>query len=111
MLRLLPHHVSKLRLLLPLSLLLCAHSFAQDDAKKDDTKPSDTVVFKSDVALTRVDAQVLDRDGRAIKGLEVEDFVLKVDGKVVPIRNFASENMPLDVLLLLDVSGSMGPHV
>ncbi len=111
MLRFLHHHVSKLRLLLPLSLLLCAHSFAQDDAKKDDAKPSDTVVFKSDVALTRVDAQVLDRDGRAIKGLEVEDFVLKVDGKVVPIRNFASENMPLDVLLLLDVSGSMGPHV
>jgi hypothetical protein len=30
---------------------------------------------------------------------------------VVPIRNFASENMPIDILLLLDVSGSMEPHV
>jgi hypothetical protein len=29
----------------------------------------------------------------------------------VPIRNFASEDMPLDVLFLLDVSGSMRPHV
>ncbi|MGA7409755.1 MAG: VWA domain-containing protein [Bryobacteraceae bacterium] len=102
MLRFLP----VLRLLLPLSLLVSTCASAQDDAKKDDT-----VVFKSDVALTRVDAQVVDRDGRAVTGLQVEDFVLKVDGKVVPIRNFASEDMPIDILLLLDVSGSMGPHV
>ncbi len=68
-------------------------------------------VFKTDVALTRVDAQVLDQSGRAVTGLRAEDFVLRVDGKPVQIRNFASENMPLDVLLLLDVSGSMEPHV
>ncbi|MBV8863770.1 MAG: VWA domain-containing protein [Acidobacteriaceae bacterium] len=61
--------------------------------------------------MTRVDAQVVDRDGRAITGLERSDFVLRVDGKVVPIRNFASENMPIDILLLLDVSGSMEPHL
>ncbi len=68
-------------------------------------------VFKSDVALTRVDAQVLDRDGRAVTGLEARDFVLRVNGQPVQIRNFASENMPIDILLLLDVSGSMEPHV
>ncbi len=72
---------------------------------------ADDVVFKSDVALTRVDAQVVDQNGRAITGLQVNDFVLRVNGKTVPIRNFASENMPLDILLLLDVSGSMRPHV
>ncbi|MBV9265988.1 MAG: VWA domain-containing protein, partial [Acidobacteriaceae bacterium] len=71
----------------------------------------DPVVFKSDVALGRVDAQVVDKDGRAITGLEQRDFVLRVDGRVTPIRNFASENMPIDILLLLDVSGSMEPHV
>ena len=71
----------------------------------------DQVVFKSDVALTRVDSQVLDRDGHAITGLQAADFVLKVDGRIVPIRNFANENMPIDILLLLDVSGSMRPHV
>ncbi|MBV8807540.1 MAG: VWA domain-containing protein, partial [Acidobacteriaceae bacterium] len=69
------------------------------------------VTFKSDVALARVDAQVLDRGGRAVTGLEASDFVLRVDGRVVPIRNFASENMPIDILLLLDVSGSMQPHI
>jgi hypothetical protein len=71
----------------------------------------DDIVFKSDVALSRVDAQVVDRDGRAITGLQVRDFVLRVDGKVQPIKNFDSESMPIDILLLLDVSGSMQPHV
>ncbi len=72
---------------------------------------ADDVVFKSDVALTRVDAQVVDQNGRAITGLQINDFVLRLNGKTVPIRNFSSENTPLDVLLLLDVSGSMRPHV
>jgi hypothetical protein len=88
-------------IVIPLLLL-----FASSAALADD-RP----VFKSDVALSRVDSQVLDRHGRAITGLQATDFVLTVDGRVVPIRNFASENMPIDVLLLLDVSGSMQPHV
>jgi VWFA-related protein len=75
------------------------------------TAADDPVVFKSDVALSRVDAQVIDRDGRAITGLQADDFVLRMNGRVLPIRNFASEAMPIDILLLLDVSGSMQPHV
>ena len=71
----------------------------------------DDVVFRSDVSLVRVDAQVLDSTNRAIVHLKASDFVLREDGKVVPIRNFASENMPVDVLFLLDVSASMRPHV
>jgi hypothetical protein len=71
----------------------------------------DPTVFKSDVAMTRVDVQVVDQMGRVITGLQAKDFVLRVDGKAQPIRNFASENMPVDILLLLDVSGSMEPHV
>lgn len=61
--------------------------------------------------MTRVDAQVVDSDGRVITGLDKSDFVLRVDGRVVPIRSFASEDVPIDILLLLDVSGSMEPHV
>ena len=71
----------------------------------------DPVVFKSNVALGRVDAQVLDSQGRAVEGLQISDFVLKVDGRILPIRSLATENMPIDVLLLLDVSGSMRPHI
>ena len=71
----------------------------------------DTVVFHSDVALARVDTQVLDGHNRTITGLRATDFVLLEDNKPQDIRNFASENMPIDILLLLDVSASMRPHV
>jgi len=71
----------------------------------------DDLVFRSDVSLVRVDAQVLDSSNRPIIHLRATDFVLREDGRVVPIRNFAADNMPIDVLFLLDVSGSMRPHV
>ena len=71
----------------------------------------DEVVFRSDVSLARVDAQVVDAGNRAITHLNAEDFILRADGRVVPIKNFASEDMPVDVLFLLDVSASMRPHV
>ena len=90
-----------LRLLVFLAFAFAAGAFANDDP----------VVFKSDVALTRVDTQVLDKDGRAVTGLQAEDFVLRVNGKVLPVRNFASENMPIDILLLLDVSGSVRKYL
>jgi len=88
--------------------------FAQD-SKPQETKPAEpeaeTVVFRSDVALVRVDVQVLDSSNRAVTGLRASDFVLREQGKVREIRNFASEDMSMDVLLLLDVSGSMRVHV
>jgi VWFA-related protein len=69
------------------------------------------VVFRSEVTLVRVDAQVVDRENRAIAGLRAEDFILLEEGREQPIRNFEREEMPVDILLLLDVSGSMRPHV
>ncbi|HYP09188.1 MAG TPA: VWA domain-containing protein [Bryobacteraceae bacterium] len=69
------------------------------------------IVFRSDVALARVDAQVVDRNNRAITGLEKEDFVLLESGQKREIRNFEAEDMPMDVLFLLDVSGSMQTHI
>jgi len=71
----------------------------------------DEAVFRSDVSLVRVDAQVVDAGNRAITRLRAGDFILREDGRNVPIRNFASEDMPVDVLFLLDVSASMRPHV
>src|SRR5271165_559726 len=71
----------------------------------------DQITFHSDVALARVDAQVVDSGNRAVTHMRAEDFLVRVDGKPAPIRNFASEEMPVDVLFLLDVSASMRPHV
>lgn len=77
---------------------------AQEPEKSD-------VVFKSDVSLVRVDVQAVDRDNRAITALNREDFVLRDSGKTREIRNFATEEMPLDVLFLFDVSASMRPQI
>jgi hypothetical protein len=76
------------------SLLLLACALVTGLLAGDD----DDVVFRSDVSLVRIDAQVVDSGNRAITHLHSGDFVLREDSKVVPIRNFASENMPLDVL-------------
>jgi VWFA-related protein len=71
----------------------------------------DNLVFHSDVSLVRVDAQVVDRNNRAITGLNKEDFILLEDGQKQVIRSFESEDMPMDLVLLLDVSGSMQSHI
>ena len=70
-----------------------------------------TPVFRSDVSMGRIDTLVLDRWQHPIGGLRKEDFLLRQDAKLIPIRNLAHEDLPVDVLLLLDVSGSMGVHV
>jgi VWFA-related protein len=69
------------------------------------------VTFRSEVTLGRVDAQVVDAGNHPIRGLGVQDFILRVDGNPREIRNFQSEKMPVDVVLLLDVSRSMEPHI
>lgn len=89
--------------LVPLICTLVAATMAADDDNQ--------VVFHSDVSLVRVDAQVVDSSNRPIIHLHQSDFVVREDGRVMPIRNFAADNMPIDVLFLLDVSGSMRPHV
>lgn len=89
----------------------CSLLFAAAVAAWPATGQEADVVFRSDVSLVRVDAQVLDRDRRAVTGLTAEDFVLTEEGKAQPIRHFANEDMPVDIVLLLDVSGSMRSHV
>jgi VWFA-related protein len=71
----------------------------------------DPVVFRSDVALVRVEAQVVDRSNRTIQGLGPRDFVLRESGKFQNIQSVDSENLPIDLVLLLDVSASMRPHI
>lgn len=89
-------------LLAGMSLCLLAAHAAQDDAK---------VTFRSNVSLGRVDAQVVDAENHPLRGLRVQDFILRLNGKQQDIRDFKSEQMPVDVVLLLDVSRSMEPHI
>ncbi len=60
-----------------------------------------------DVDVVQVTAVVTDGDNRFVKGLRREDFTIFEDGKPQPISNFASENIPLEMVTALDVSSSM----
>jgi VWFA-related protein len=61
--------------------------------------------------MGRIDALVLDRAQRPIGGLRVDDFLLRQDGRPIPIHNLSYEDLPVDVLLVLDVSASMRGHI
>jgi hypothetical protein len=65
------------------------------------------VVFRTNVELIRVDVEVLDGD-RPVTGLKREDFIVLDEGTPQPILDFATENQELDLLLVLDISDSMG---
>lgn len=67
----------------------------------------ETPTFRSGTALVRVDVQVLEK-GHSVTGLTAGDFVIRDEGAVRPIEYFGQETEPVQLLLLLDVSGSMG---
>jgi VWFA-related protein len=63
--------------------------------------------FSADVKLVSLLATVHDKDGRAVKGLTVDDFVLREDGVLQKIRYFSQEaSLPLTIGLLVDTSRS-----
>ncbi|HLK65619.1 MAG TPA: VWA domain-containing protein [Bryobacteraceae bacterium] len=67
-------------------------------------------VFRSDVALVRVDAQVTD-GLKAIDGLEKGDFVIKDNGVKREILYCSQDEQSLDLMLLFDISDSMYPGI
>jgi Ca-activated chloride channel family protein len=69
--------------------------------------PEPGAVFRSGVALVRVDAQVVDGAKRALAGLSKDDFEVLDEGELQPVVYFGRDSEPLWVTLLLDVSGSM----
>ena len=68
----------------------------------------DIPVFRSNAAFISVDAQVLSR-GNPVSGLKQQDFLVWDNGQRQAITSFGADDQPLDVMLLLDISGSMIP--
>lgn len=62
--------------------------------------------LKVDVPLVSVDVAVLDRDGKPLNDLTVDDFELYEDGSRQHIRYFTPVSTPYNILLLFDRSGS-----
>lgn len=57
--------------------------------------------------LMRVTASVTDRQGRAIAGLRASDFTVIENGKERTVTNVQPSSAPFNLVLLLDVSGSV----
>ena len=72
---------------------------------------ADPQTFSTGVTLVHIDAQVLNRDGNLVPSLGLSDFRVFDDGKLQTIVAFAAEEQPLDLVLLVDMSGSMNHAV
>lgn len=67
-------------------------------------------VFRADLSLVAVDAQVLE-GSTVVTGLHKDDLLVRENGKQQPILYFGVEEVPLELLVLIDKSGSMRPVV
>ncbi len=64
-------------------------------------------IIKVDSVLVPIPVSVLDREGRAVTNLKLEDFELKIDGKVVPISDMTRSETPIRLAMLFDNSSSV----
>jgi VWFA-related protein len=60
------------------------------------------------VQIVQINALVSDRSGRFISGLTPAQFRVLEDGTPQRILHFASEDAPLELIVAMDISGSMG---
>jgi Ca-activated chloride channel family protein len=60
------------------------------------------------VQVVQVNALVSDRSGKFMTGLTPGQFRILEDGKPQRILHFASEEAPLEIVVAVDISGSMG---
>src|SRR5271167_818301 len=108
--------------------LLTASSYAQDDihvmpreAKKataaapppnvDPSLKTYTKPLRKDVDLVLVPVTITDPMNRLVTGLEKDNFMLTDNGKPQEIRHFSSEDAPISLGVIFDISGSMADKI
>ena len=63
-------------------------------------------VVRVETQLVSVPAVVTDKVGHPVTGLALRNFAVFEDGKPMNVTNFATTNVPFEIALLLDTSGS-----
>ena len=79
---------------------------SEDVSLKTHTKP-----FRKDVDLVLVPVSVTDPMNRLVTGLEKDNFLLSDNGQPQEIRHFSSEDAPISLGVIFDVSGSMSNKI
>lgn len=88
-----------------LLLLLVLPAFSGASAEEQQSRDQDEPLrLKTD--LVTLNASVTDSEGRAVKTLKSEDFLIYEDGAKQKIAHFSTTEDPFTLLLLLDISGS-----
>ncbi|HEX6973161.1 MAG TPA: VWA domain-containing protein [Vicinamibacterales bacterium] len=64
-------------------------------------------VFRGGLDAVRVFVTVIDKDGRIVTNLTQENFEVRDEGKPQPITQFDNSPQPVQLVVMLDVSGSM----
>jgi Ca-activated chloride channel homolog len=77
-----------------------------DPSLKTHTKP-----IRKDVDLVLVPVTITDPMNRLVTGLEKENFFLTDNGQPQEIRHFSSEDAPVSLGVIFDVSGSMSNKI
>jgi len=85
----------------------CALSARQSSTQQQDKFELSPHSLKVDVDIVLANVTVTLRDGRFVTGLDKENFKLFEDKVPQEITYFSSEDIPLSVGIILDVSGSM----
>ncbi len=68
---------------------------------------SEEFTIRSDVKLVLLDVSVKDSKGAFVGGLTKDDFKVYEDGKSQPITQFANQDIPVSIGIVVDESGSM----
>jgi VWFA-related protein len=74
--------------------------------QKPKTLPNDSQTIRVNVEMVSLPVVVTNQDGRRITNLKQEDFEVYEDGVKQDIAGFGSTDEPLEIVLMLDTSGS-----
>src|SRR5215470_17302484 len=92
------------------AICLCALLLISPQVRAQDIDPNDVIKVNTDLVV--FDAQVIDKKTRKVfGGLRREDFEIYEENVKQPVAYFSQDQLPLSVLLLLDISRSVTPII
>jgi Ca-activated chloride channel family protein len=91
-----------------LALLVPTIGAVQAGAQSPRDNAQGSAAFRSGASLVALNVTVTDSKKRHVSGLGADDFAVFEDGIQQEVRFFESSAVPIDLIILLDTSSSMG---